>query len=218
MTRIHTKLEYIWDGEKYALVHEEGFDYQGPLALCDRAAQAAAKNAAATAGNTAANDQNLANQGQQTLNPFFKQEMGAEHLFTPGQTDELLTAAGAGAGGVAGEEQAALNRNAATTHNATALTKSLQEAARDKMKNAAGTSENIAAQDVMGAKQLNQEGAAGEQSLFGTNTDAALKAMGLQTNDINTEIEAGKSGWLQNMNATITALTQGAKNAKGAMQ
>ena len=142
--------------------------------------------------------------------------MGAEHLFTPGQTNELLTAAGAGAGGVAGEEQSALNRNAATTNNATALTKSLQDAARDKMKNAAGTSENIAAQDVMGAKQLNQQGAAGESGLFNTDTDAALKAMGIQTNDINTQIEAGKSGWLQNMNSTIQALTSGAKNARSA--
>ena len=50
--KIYTKLEYVWDGEKYALVHEEGFDYSGPLALCDRAAQAAAKNAGTTAAGT----------------------------------------------------------------------------------------------------------------------------------------------------------------------
>jgi hypothetical protein len=215
--RVHTKLDYIWDGTQYVLQHEEGFDYEGPWALCDRAAQGAAKSAANTAGGLAGQQGAEAAGEEATLNPFFKQEMGAQHLFTPGQTNELLTAAGAGTGAVTGEEQAALNRNAATTNNATALTKGLQEAARDKMKAAAGTSEGIAAQDVLGAKQLNQQGAAGEQGLFGTNTDAQLKAMGLQTNDINTQLEAGKSGWLQNMNATITALTQGAKGAGGAL-
>lgn len=208
--RIHTKLEYIWDGTQYVLQNEEGFDYSGPLEMCDRAAQAAAKNAANQAAGVASGDQIAAQAKEVALDPFYRREMGAEHLFTPGQNDELLTAANAGSGAVAGSESAALNRNAAATNNQTALTKSLQDAARDRMKSAAGASENIAAQDVMGAKNLNQAGAAGEAGLFNTDTDAALKAMGIRTNDINTQIEAGKSGWLQNMNATIGALTKGA--------
>lgn len=209
--RIITKAEYIWNGTQYVIQNEEGFDYSGPLELCDRAAQGAAKNAAATAGGVAAGDQASAGTEHSTLDPFFRHEMGAEHLFTPGQNDELLTAAGAGSGAVAGSEAAALNRNAAATNNQTALTKSLGDAARDRMKSAAGASEGIAAQDVLGAKQLNQEGAAGESGLFNTDTDAALKAMGLQTNDINTQLEAGKSGWLQNMNATLSTLGNLAK-------
>jgi hypothetical protein len=204
--RIHTKLEYIWDGIRYVLQNEEGYDYAGPLALCDRAAQSAAKSAASNAAGVAGTDQSAAAAEQSTLNPFFKREMSAEHLFDPGQENELLTAANAGAGGVAGAEKAGLMRNAANTHNASALTKSLDDVARDRMKSAAGASENIAAQDVMGAKQLNQQGAAGEAGLFNTNTDAALKAMGIQTNDINTQIEAGKSGWLQNLNSTLGTL------------
>jgi hypothetical protein len=204
-----------WDMTTGEVLEHEYFDYEGPLALCDRAAQAAAKTAAYTAGGLGAQTGSEATAAEAALNPFFKQEMGAQHLFTPGQTDELLTAAGAGAGGVAGEEAAALNRNAAVTRNQTALTKSLQDVARDRMKSAAGTSEGIAAQDVMGAKQLQQQGAAGETGLFQTDADRQLKAMGLQTNAINTQIEAGKSGWLQNMNAVITALTNAAKVGKG---
>jgi hypothetical protein len=34
MARIHTRVEYQWDGEKYVVVREEGFEYFGPLALC----------------------------------------------------------------------------------------------------------------------------------------------------------------------------------------
>jgi hypothetical protein len=41
-------------------------------------------------------------------------------------------------------------------------------------------------------------------------TEAALKAMGIQTQDINAEIEAGKSGWFQNMTGLISALGKGA--------
>jgi hypothetical protein len=37
--------------------------------------------------------------------------------------------------------------------------------------------------------------------LYNTDTDAMLKAMGIQTGDINAQTEAGKSGWFQNLNA-----------------
>jgi hypothetical protein len=70
------------------------------------------------------------------------------------------------------------------------------------MKTAAGASEGIAAQDVMGAKQLNQQGAQGMQGLYGTNVGAQLKAMGLADQDINTELQAQKAGptWLSGLN------------------
>lgn len=209
--QITTKL--VLDMNTGAILEHEFFEYDGPLMLCDRAAQAAAKNAASTAQGTAATDTAEGQAAQSFINPIFQHEATAEHLFTPGQENELLTAANAGSGAVSGAEKAALQREAASTNNATALTKNLQTAALDRMKSAAGASEGVAAQDVMGAKQLNQQGLAGEAGLFNTDTDAALKAMGIQTNDINTGIEAGKSGWLQNMNATISALTKGAGGA-----
>jgi hypothetical protein len=56
--------------------------------------------------------------------------------------------------------------------------------ARDRAKSAAGASEGIAAQDVMGAKQMNQQGAAGMQGLYGVNTGAQLNAMGQQGKDL----------------------------------
>lgn len=34
--RIHTLLEYRWEHDVLMLVREEGFEYSGPLALCDR--------------------------------------------------------------------------------------------------------------------------------------------------------------------------------------
>lgn len=34
--RIHTLLEFRWDDDRLVLLREEGFDYSGPLDLCDR--------------------------------------------------------------------------------------------------------------------------------------------------------------------------------------
>lgn len=181
----------VWESKKTQ-------PYFGPWELCDRAAQSQAKQlvgstgqAADTAGANAATEH-----GQ--LSPFFSNEMNAEHLFDPGQTNELLTAAQAGSGGASGALQGDLAQHAARTRNATGYTKSLQELARDKMKADAGASEGIAAQDVLGAKDLNQKGAAGLQGLDSMDSSQQLQAMGLQDKAIGTEQQAGQSGWLQN--------------------
>jgi hypothetical protein len=136
------------------------------------------------------------------LNPFFNQELKATHGYTPGQENELLTAANAGAGAATGAEQSALVNNAARTGNATGVGKSLDEMARDRSKAAAGASEGIAAQDVMGAKQENQAGAAGMQGLYGTNVNAQLGAMKQSAANL-TGLEQAQTqapSWLQGLN------------------
>lgn len=180
--------------------------YSGPSALCDRWAQGQAKNAAATDATTASTLQGEAQGEHAQLSPFFSQEMNAEHAFDPTQNNELLTAAEAGTGAAAGDIAAKTNDLAARTRNASGFTKSLQEQARDRDKAAAGASEGIAAQDVLGAKALNQEGAHGLQGLYGTDTTGMLDAMGQRTKDVNAEVEAGKSGWLQNTLAVANTL------------
>jgi hypothetical protein len=132
--------------------------------------------------------------------------MRAQHGFTPGQTNEMQTAGEAGAGGAIGGASGQLADQAARTRNASGFAKNLDEMARDRSKAAAGTSEGIAAEDVMGAKKLNQEGAAGLGEMYGTDVNAQLKSMGQQNEDINTAIQAGKSGWLQNMTGVLGAL------------
>jgi hypothetical protein len=151
-----------------------------------------AYNAANTAAGTYGSQ---ANGASAALTPFFTQEMNAQHSLTPGQQNEMLTAAGQGAGGAFGGAEGQANREAARTGNATTLTKSLDEMARDKAKSAAGTSEGIAAQDVMGAQQLRQEGAQGLQGLYGTDVNAQLNAMKQTDADINTENAVKGQDW-----------------------
>lgn len=180
--------------------------YDGPSALCDRWAQSQAKNAAATDAGTAATFQGEAQGEHSQLAPFFSQEMNAQHGYNPNQLNELLTAAEAGAGAAAGDVASKTDQLAARTRNASGFTKSLQEQARDRSKAAAGASEGIAAADVGAAKDLNQEGARGLMGLYGADTKGMLDAMGQRTNDINAEVEAGKSGWLQNTLDTVKTI------------
>ena len=158
-------------------------------------AQAAQKQAVQTAGQYGST---ASGEGAQ-LNPFYSQEMRAQHSMTPDQENELLTAADAGAGGAFGGAEGQINRDAARTGNATTLTKSLDEMARERAKTGAATSEGIAAQDVAGAKTLNQQGAAGMQGLYGTNVGAQLNAMKQNAEDIKLENDVKGQNWIQQL-------------------
>jgi hypothetical protein len=180
--------------------------YPAPIARLDRSAQAADKANATTAGNLGSQLGSSAQGEQATIDPFYKKEMMTEHAFDPTQTNELLTAAEAGTGGATGALKGEAELQAARTRNPSGFTKALDEVSRNQDKAAAASSEGIAAQDVMGAKQEQQAGAAGEAGLFGENIKGQLGAMGAQTSAEQAAVEAGKSGWLQNMTGVISAL------------
>ena len=145
----------------------------------------AMKNQANQAGTVAGQFGSQAGTEGAQLNPFFTQEMRAQHGLTPGQQNEMLTASEAGAGGALGGLGAGIQNNAARTGNATGVGKTLDEMARDRSKAAAGASEGIAAQDVGMAKQEQQQGAQGLAGLYGQNVQGQLGAMRQQSGDIS---------------------------------
>jgi hypothetical protein len=198
MSKVYTEIVYqMTPNGGLVLVSEKSYEYSGEIALCVRQLTNEAENAEGTAATTAGNlgTQAAGEAGQ--LNPFAYREMHAEHEFDPNQLNEMMTAAGAGAGAATGAEQGDLTRQAASTGNASAASKGLDDAAMARMKAAAGSSEGVAAQDVMGAKQLNQQGAGLEAGLYGENLKGQLDAMGQQASDINAATNATNSGWLQ---------------------
>lgn len=204
--KIHTKT--VWDMETLAIVedifHEIPDD--SPVALCDRSAQAAANTAAGTAGNTAAGLNASAGAIGGTLNPFLTNETLHPQGYSQQDLTSQLAASEAGAGGAAGGLTGEAQLQAARTRNSSGFTGALDEASRQREKAAASTSEGIAANDADVKLKQQQEGAQGLQGLYGTDQDAALKSMGIQTGDINAGVEAGKSGWLQNATGVISAL------------
>lgn len=199
------------DVETGTILHSDSYDYDGPLALCDRAAQQQASQAAGTAKNVAGTYESEAQATEAQLTPWLTQRLNAEHVMSPDQINELLSYAGAGAGGATGAVEGSEELEAARTRNTGNLNASLDAAARARTQALAKASEGIGAEDVEGALREREGAAQGLGQLFGVESGAALKAMGIQTGDINAEIAAGQTGWFQNMNSMISTLTGAAK-------
>jgi hypothetical protein len=181
-----------------------------------RSAQSQASNAATTAANTATGLGAEANGIGANLAPFLTNEMEHPQGYSPQDTSAMLSAAEGGAGGANAGLVGEANQQTATSRNAGGFQAALDDAARQRSKAAAGASEEIAAQNAQLKQTQQQEGAAGLGKLYGTDTSGMLDAMGQQSNDINAEVNAGKSGWLQNTLGIIGAINGGAQGA-GAM-
>lgn len=208
--RVYTKIEYkILPEGGLKMVSFDAFDYEGPVAQCLRAEEGAAKAAAGTAAGVGAGLGNTATGELGQVQPFFSREMHAEHGFDPTQINDMLTAAGAGTGAAEGAADTEMQRQAASSGNAAATSMGQDQLARERMKTAAGVSEGIASQDVLGAKQLQQQGAAGMSGLYGENLKGQLDAMGQVSGDINAATNASQHGWLQNTEGVIKTLQGG---------
>jgi hypothetical protein len=88
----------------------------------------------------------------------------------------------------------------------------LDAAARSRDKAAAGTSEGIAANNAN--VKLNQQSQAGNvlSNLYGIDTRSQLGASGQVAPDVNAQVNASKSGWLQNLEGIMNTFS-GAGNA-----
>ena len=204
--------------ETGAVLEEDSFEYTGPLALCDRAAVGQATNAATTAGNTATGEGASASGIGANLTPFLTQEMLHPQGYSQQDMTQQLNQAEAGAGGASSAINGQTSLMAARSRNPSGFTANLDQAARTKDQAAAGASEGVAANDAGVKLQQQQQGAKGLADMYGTDTDAMLKSMGLQTGDINAEVNANNSGWLQNTTGIITALGKGAQGAGALLQ
>jgi hypothetical protein len=207
------------DMETGALVAHDGqyFVEDVPLKF-DRAAQAQASNAAQTAGDVGDTEFQQSQAEKGLVVPRLTEWMNAEHLYGPDALNQLLTAAGAGTGGATGALTAEAALQGARTRNTGMLSPEYDALARGKQQSMASASEKIASQDVTGAVARQQDSAKQLGGMADASTEAALKAMGIQTQDINAEIEAGKSGWFQNMTGLISALGKGAQGAGSVLQ
>jgi hypothetical protein len=123
-----------------------------------------------------------------------------------------LTAGLAGAGGSTAGLTGAASKNAAVTRNPMGYSAALDAAARSRDKAAAGTSEGIAANNAN--VKLNQQSQAGNvlSNLYGIDTRSQLGASGQVAPDVNAQVNASKSGWLQNLEGIMNTFS-GAGNA-----
>lgn len=170
-----------------------------------RSAQNQGQQAASGAAASGSMFGNLASQAYGPLFSFLKGELGAQHTFTPQQQGEMMTAGAAGAGGAASALTGNAELRTARTRNSAGLTGLEDAIARSKEQAMAKQGENIAAKDAMLTEQNKQNAARGMEGLYGTDTSAMLRSMGLIPEDVNAETNAGNSGWFQNMTKLIGA-------------
>jgi hypothetical protein len=173
----------------------------------DRAAVGAAKSAGKTAESEASKYGTQATGERAPLQAYDVQQLTHPTGFGQQGVGEMLTAALGGAGGasaaIEGGESLAAKRG--TTGENTAM---LDEVARQRLKAGASASEGIAAENVK-AKLDQQKAAADDLSRrYGIDVSAQLGQEKAQTEDINAQVEAGKSGWFQNLMQGIQTGTQ----------
>ena len=205
------------DIETWELISHDGqYEYNGPLALFDRAAAGQAGQAATQAAQVGGTEFEESQADKGIVRPKLTQWLNAEHLYSPDQLNQLLTAAGAGAGGATAGLTGEAELEGARTRNTGSSSALLDSLARGKQKSMASASEGIAAKDVTGAVQRQGTAAEGLKQMGDADTSAALKAMGIQSQDIQDEIEASKTGWFQNLTSLMKAFGDDASGA-GAM-
>jgi hypothetical protein len=177
-----------------------------------RAAQQQAKNAETTATGTAAGAGEQASQIGSTLIPGLEREANNPEGYTPEQMNNQLVAGEEGAGGATAGITGQANLQVARTRNSAGYSNALDEAARDKTRTLSENALNVEnkSANLGEEKQMTAQKELG--SLYGTNVNENLEAQGLATKDIGEEVEAGKSGWFQNMTNLISTLSGAAKN------
>jgi hypothetical protein len=111
-----------------------------------------------------------------------------------------------GAGGANAGLVGQAAQRAAATRNAGGFQAALSDAARSRDKAAAGSAEQIAGNNANLQEQQRQQGAQGLQGMYNTDTSGMLNAQGQQAKDIDAEVHAGNSGWLQNTLGVLNSL------------
>lgn len=194
------------DIESGATLHEDSYSYSGPLALCDRGAAGQAKQGAKTAAGVGAAEQTNANQIGSSLIPGLERQAQNPVGYSPTDLNSQLVASQSGAGGansaIAGEAGLA----GARTRNGSGFTAALDESSRNKGRQESMGNLNIASKNA-GLKQEQQQSAQQQLGgLYGTDTSAMLKAMGLVPQDVDAEANADKTGWVQNFSQIMSSL------------
>lgn len=210
--RIHTYT--VIDIETGRILEDHSYEYVGPLMLADRAAQSEAKNAQAQAGTNASGYGATAAGIGSTIIPTLERDVNNAPGLTPTQKNAELVAGEQGAGGATAGVVGQAGLNALRTRNTGATSSVLDDAMRRKAQILSGNALGVEKQNTNLQQQQRAQGLQGLEGLYGTDVGAQLKSMGIQDQDINSQIEAGKSGWAQNLEGGLDTLANVAKAFK----
>ncbi len=167
-------------------------------------------NAANTAGSVGAGYGAGGAGIQANLLPFLTQELTNPQGFTQQQTGAMQAAAEGGAGGSTAGLNTEANLATARNRNSGGFSGALDDAARQKDKALASTSEGIAAKSADLQQNQQQSAASGLANMQGLDTNAQLKAMGLVPEDLKAQTQLDQtSGWANQLKPFLSDVQQG---------
>lgn len=199
-------LNPTFDIETGRLLSHDGEFFEEPKILFDRGAAGEAKQQGKTAGGVAGTAGSNATQIGSTITPVLEQQATHPTGYDPTTLNNMLVsqqeAVGGGNAAIGGEGRLSALRS----RTAGGLAPVLAEAARSKGRTLASGALNVQNRSADLAQQKQQEALRALQGLYGTDTSNQLKAMGLQAEDVQNELAAGRQGWLQNTEGVLNTI------------
>jgi hypothetical protein len=181
-----------------------------------RSAQSQANQAFNTSKGTASSAENNAAQIHSTLVPTLEREIQNPTGYTPEELNNMRVASEQGAGGAESGLVGSAAARMARTRNSSGYSALADEAARDKMRTLSQNNLNIEGENARLAQQKRAQAEGQLGNILGTDVRETLGAQGLLPEDVNAEVNAGKSGWFQNMTNLIASLGGAAGGAASA--
>jgi hypothetical protein len=170
-------------------------------------------NAGKTAANVGAGYGADASTVNAQLLPFLTRELNNPEGFTQQQTGSMLNQAEAGQGGATAGLTTEANLAAARNRNSGGFSGALDAAQRTAGKNLSAISSGIADKNANLQQEQRQNAASGLSNMYGQDTGAQLKAMGLVPEDINAASKAyGTGDWASSLGALSQGLQSGVKD------
>lgn len=181
----------------------------------DRGAVDTAKKLGRQAGETGATAGSEAATERSAVIPGLLRDVSNPTGFTPVQQNNMLVkqqeAAGGGNAAATGEGRLAALR----TRTAGGFAPALAEAARAKGRTLATGALDVANRNAELEQQKQQEARRQLLGLYGTDTSNMLKSMGLQSQDLQDQLAAGRQGWLQNTEGILGTISNLGSSAAG---
>lgn len=211
-----------WDMETLEIVRHDGaYDLDHVPLRFDRAIQQRAKTGSSQATGLGGTLGTEASGIGSTLIPGLEREATSPWGYTPLQKSRMLTAGAEAVGGVNSGLTGAANLTALRTRTPGGFSAALAEAARQKGRQLSTNALNVENEDARLANERQRQAQSQLGSLYGLDRNAQLRAMGLANEDLNTALQAGKSGWFQNLMqglGTVGSLAGGAGGLIGAIK
>lgn len=135
--------------------------------------------------------------------PFLTNELEDPQGYGQTAVDQMLTQGGQAVSGATGAASEAANLGASRTGNTAAIPGIIDATARNAMKQQSNNALGVDIQNAQLKQKQQQEAASGLEGLYDEDTNAALKAMGLQNDTLGQWTNADKAsqsalqGWTQ---------------------